>query len=357
MPSMIENLTGGAVRRPDEKRLLPTRRPLPGRTRDLLELLVSLGATASLKSVMLSADFREAEPRNLTYVALNRWPTAAEQAAQPEPYEFGPHFRALIFGQEFRESLLRRICDAYPDRQRVLYVRIPRCAGEHLLTTIAPMHPLFTPDLSTWRRGNGPEFIVALATYLGRFNSTKTIMVAQPSQHPFLETPPLLPTPDAAFPWRLNPPPYRAGDRLFTIIREPRSLILSLINAELDREGQIADRKQHGLALLRALTLRNLLCTALGDGTAAGALALCRLTDIEIADLSLYPTWVRYSWDTEAEPPTNCSTPHLTLEDLDADGIRNLDAIIAEDLVFYRHFTAALEKRGSYQSYVRGRHL
>ena len=363
MPSMIENLIGGGVRRRDEKRLLPTRRPLPVRPRELLELFVAMGGAASMKSLMLSADFREADSRNLTYTALSRWPTAQEHAAQSDPYEFGPHLRALILGQEFRESLFRRICDAYPERQRLFYVRIPRCAGQQFLSTTAPMHPLFNDHLAAWRRGDGQDFVVALATYLARFNTTKTIMASLQSQHPAIATQPPPSQPGAPFPWCLNPPPYRAGDRLFAILREPRSLILSLVNAQVEHLTHDATKdaakylKQHARGLLLALPHRNPLCTALGDGTAESALALCRLTDIELADLSRYPTWIRYTWDTDAEPPATTSTPVLTLEDLDADDARFLDGIIAEDLVFYQHVSTALARLGEFQTFVRGRHL
>ena len=363
MPSMIENLIGSGVRRRDEKRLLPTRRPLPLRTRDLFELFAALGSAASMKSLMMSADFREAESRNLTFIALGRWPTADELQHQADPYEVGPHLRALILGQEFRDSLFRRICDAYAERQRLFYIRIPRCAGRHFLSTTAPMHPLFDFDLATWRRGEGPEFTAALGTYLARFNATKTIMAAIPSQLAVTYAPSPLHQQGTPFPWHLNPPPYRAGDRLFAILREPRSLILSLVNAQAEQltEGPAADTakylKQHARHLLRDLPHRNPICTALADGTASGALDLCRLTDIELADLTRYAAWIRYTWDTDAEPPVNASTPLLTIDDLDAEEISHLDALVAEDLVFYQRVSTALGKLGEFQTAVRGRHL
>ena len=361
MPSMIENLIGSGVRRRDEKRLLPTRRPLPTRARDLMELFAALGSTASMKSLILSADFRETEPRHLTFIALGRWPSAEELRSQPEPYESGPHLRALLLGQEFRDSLFRRICDAYPERPRLFYIHIPRCAGQHFLATTAQMHPLFAFDLATWRRGEGEDFMAALGTYLARFNTTKTIMAALSSQLPAIGSPlPPEKNTDAAFPWSLNPPPYRAGDRLFAILREPRSLILSLVNAQLDQDSQTTPRqdlKHHGRDLLRSLVQRNPICTALGDGSAAGALALCRRTNIELANLSHYPTWVRYTWDTDAEPPTHCSTATLLLEDLDSSDKALLESIVAEDLIFYQHVSAAFKNLQSVQTSIRGRHL
>ena len=290
--------------------------PSPPRPRDLLELLVALGDTASMQSLTLSADFREAEPRSLTYLALGRWPTSEELAAQSVPYQFSPHLRALLVGQEFRDSLFRRVCDAYQERQRLFYVRIPRCAGTHFLATTAPMHPLFDFKLAQWRRGRRPGFhrrpghlsrpFQHHQNHHGRHSVTaqrhRCAGSAAPCRRP----------PSAG---RSTRPPCRAGDRLFAILREPRSLLLSLVNAQAARltEGPSKDTatylKHHARRLLRELTDRNPLCTALGNGTAEATLALCRLTDIELADLGRYPAWIRYSWDTDAEPPVNASTP------------------------------------------------
>ena len=370
MPSMIENLIGTGIRRPDQKRRLPTRRPLPVRPRDLLELFAALGDAASLRALFLSADFREAEPRNLAFAVLSRWPTEEQLAALPDPYAPEAHLRSLLLGREFRKTLLRRICDAYPERRRLLYVRIPRCAGADFLRATGPLHPFFPAELATWARGDGHVFTAALGTYLARFNTSKTIMAALDNQAGFASAPSLGGR-EAALPWTLNPPPYRAGDRLFAILREPVSLILSLANAVLARlqgdasadDARVAamrarlaplpgmdDRagwRRVGQAVLPLLEVRNPICTALGDGTAAGALGLCRVTNVELADLSRYKDWIKYSWDTEAEPPALNAARVLTRDDLSRD-------FVLEDLVFYERMAAALAARDEFTPWVYG---
>jgi hypothetical protein len=378
MPSMIETLIGAGISRPDEKRIVPTRRPLPSRPRDLLELFVTLGEQASLPSLNESCDLRQAEPRHMTYVALNRWPNAEELAAQPTPYNPRQHLRALLLGQEFRALLIRRICDAYPERPRLLYVRIPRCAGGHFTDMAAPMHPIFPPELARWARGDHATFIRALGVYLGRFNLTRTIMLALPKAAPFVQTTAPV-VADKTLPWSLNPPPRRPSDRLFAIVREPNGLILSQVNAILTglqtapahpdaaswatRLGALPPPqdtpawKVLGRKVLAELPLHNPICHALGDGTAAGALHAVRLSDIEIADLTLYTDWVKYTWDVEPEPATNVSLPLLTLEDLDAAASTALAERTAEDRLFYAPVAAALAQLGDLKTAMRGRDL
>jgi hypothetical protein len=375
---MLETLIGSGIRRPDEKRILPTRRPLPIRPRDLLELFAAMGTESSVKSLMQAADFREAEPRGLTFATLSRWPTPEELAGQETSYDHARHLRAMLFGEEFRKGIFRRICDAYAERRRLLFVRIPGCAGTHFLHTVGPLHPIFPADLARWP-GNGAAFIAALGRYLAGFAATQTILFAAPSQSIFTNA--AQPAPMPGLDWNMNPPPYRNGDRLFTILRDPASLILSLINGTLTRLQQPPEADDHPLAawrsrlgplppadrredwadvgrtLLKTLPAKNPICTALADGTAAGALSACRLTNIELAHLSRYTEWIKYTWSTEAERPINVSRPFLSAKMLGPQDMRHLNARIEEDVIFHDKVKARLATLGEFQTFVPGREL
>lgn len=380
MPSMIETLIGAGVQRPDEKRLVPSRRPLPNRPRDLFELFVTLGAEATIPSLFEACDLRQTDPRHITFVALNRWPTADELAEQPTPYNARPHLRSLVLGQEFRRSLIRRICDAYPERPRMLYVQIPRCAGEHFLTLANAMHAIIPDGLDRWKRGDQANFISGLGIYLARFNQTRSITWRLPVLAPFIQAA-VPPQADTALPWSINPPPKRPGDRLFTIVREPTGLIFSQVNAILTRlqapaedddpssaawrkrlvplpaADDVLGYKALGRAVLALLTTANPICQALGDGTAASALEACRLSDIEIADLGTYHDWVKYSWDVEPEPASNTSNAILAKQDLDERSAAHLTRLTAEDCEFYAQVAAILPKPGDTRTSARGRDL
>ena len=380
MPSMIETLIGSGIQRPDEKRILPTRRPLPARPRDLFELFVTLGDQATIPSLFEACDLRHTDTRHITFVMLNRWATAEELAEQPTPYNARHHLRSLVLGQEFRRSLIRRICDAYPERPRMLYVQIPRCAGEHFLTMADTMHAIIPDGIDRWKRGDQAEFIPRLGTYLARFNQTRSITMRLPVLAPFIQTTPPAQV-DTVLPWSINPPPKRPGDRLFTIVREPAGLILSQVNAILARlqtpasEDDAAGKAWHarlapmpaaedlpawrslGRTILASLPTPNPICRALGDGTAAGALEACRLSDIEIADLSIYHDWVKYSWDVEPEPPSNTSPKIFAREDLDETATARLAELTSEDSILYAQIAVALPKPDDTSTSVRGRDL
>jgi hypothetical protein len=383
--SLIESLIGSGVVRTDTKRLLPTRRPLFQRPRDVFEVIVALGPQATLPSLFLCIDLRPAEPRSLANVVLNRWLTEEELAAIPTPYDAHQHFRAMITSSEFRASLLRRLCDAYPERTRHFLVHIPRCAGEHFLTMAGSMHPIYPNALATWRPRDHNRFIPALGAYLAQFTLTRTIMAWQPTLAPFTQAPapadPSATHDSTGMRWTLNPAPRRTGDRLVAILREPHALLLSAVNAKIDALCRPADtdtpdiaalrrtlptnaatadaegRKHIGREILRTLTLRNPICTAIADGTAAAALRAARHQDLELADFSTYADWIKYTWDVEPAAPLNTSTPHLTRADLTPADQAHLHDRTAEDVTFYAAFKAALAQIGDLRYSVRGRDL
>ncbi len=383
--SLIESLIGGGVTRPDEKRILPTKRPLPARPRDFFELFAAMGTEATIKGLFLTADLRQAEPRTLTYVTLGRWVTADELAALSKPYKVTEHLHAILTGQEFRASIVRRIADAYPERPRLCFVRIPRCAGQHFLALAEAMHPIVPDSLGVWRPRDEARFIPALGRLLGRFTLTRTILVTQPTLAPFVQSNiPASPDPAyaaAGLQWTLNGPPRRAGDRLFTILRDPRAIVLSEVNAIIDAllqppesdtrpvarwRAQVpadpatadeAGRKQLARHVLQRVRLRNPICHALADGTASGAIDAARLQDIEIATLDRYEDWIKYTWDVEPGEPVNASTPHLGVADLTAQDRAHLETITVEDQAFYQLVVKAYEKIGDLRYSVRGREL
>lgn len=384
MPSLIESLIGSSTTRPDKKRLVPTRRPMPTRPRDIFALFTSLGGEASLPSFFQSTELHAAEPRTLTFAALGRWPTEAEFASLPTPYNPQAHLRAMLVGVEFRASLVRRICEAFPERPRLCFVQIPRCAGAHFLATADQMHPVLPPALAAMRRDGQASFIAALGGYLGRFTLTKTITLVQPTLAPFVQANPVPADPSLAetgFQWNPSPPPRRTGDRLFAILREPASLILSHVNATLDALLQPAQADTPAIAawrtrlpqnpaaadaaglkliareILRRTTLRNPICHALADGTAAAAFNAVRLHDVELTDLSRYPDWVKYTWDVEPDSPAGASTPRLTLMDLSPPEREHLESLVAEDLRFYAPVRTALDRQDAFRNAVHGREL
>jgi len=382
MTSLIESLIGDPVFRKDTKRILPVTRPLPERPRDLLEVFSAMGGEASRISLLRALDLRGGTPAWLIFVVLNRWPTMAELRALEGEYDARKHLSALIFSTEFRRLLAQRILSAYPEKIRLLYVRIPRCAGSHFLTIARIMHPVFPPELAAPTPRPGPAFFPTLGLLLARFLSTRTVMLEQPRLAPYYQPSAFVPESAGAagsLPWTMANPPYRTGDRLFTIVRDPEAIILSQVNAIIEalracatdepadithwrtRLGDLpADTDAEAWVSVARRLLANFsdadpICHALGDGTTQGALEACAVTNIEIADLSRYEEWITRTWENKPQPPALASAAVLPREALTAKDRDRLAALTVQDRPLYARIRACLD--GAELSSIKGLQL
>jgi hypothetical protein len=375
MASMIERLIGDPVLRLDDLRILPVRRPLPERPRDLLEVFAAMGGEASLEGLFRSLDLRGGTPGWITFVALNRWPTLGELPADPASYKPARHLTGLLNSLEFRRLLAQRVFSTYPEKQRLLFVRVPRCAGEHFLSMMQRMHPIFPNAVMGHRKVPPPDFYRTLGLFLGRFNHARTIMLVQPRLTPFYLTPdyqagmaPFDPQAHATdpLPWTMSIPPYRTGDRLFTIVRDPEDIILSRVNAIAralqgadagdapaikrwrQRVGKLPDRADTAAwasvarSVLARFTDPDPICHALGDGTMQGALDACAITNIEIADMSRYDEWILRTCDTKPEPREPVAEPMLPKQALIEEDRERLAMLTTQDRPLYAKIRAAL---------------
>jgi hypothetical protein len=380
MANLIESLIGGAVERYDDRRLSVTKRPPPTKPREFFEIFALMGATASPEGLMRGIDWKHVDPCMLTFAVLGRWPTSQELAELQVPYRPYVHLRHLLGSEEFRTAIVRRLFEVFPERQRLLFVRIPRCAGTSVMSVLDTKHPILPLDLGDRPFREAPVLVPLLGQLLGRFGTTRTLVVAQPRIGPFVEAPTVTPACGDPLHWHLPQPPCRGTDLLFTIIRPPEALILSEVNgiltalrrpaspgepaslaeqrkhhAPLPDQTDSAGWKQLGRKLLAATTLRNPICTALGDGTAAGAFAACARVPIQLVAIEAYRQWSRAAFDSSPADPVNVSTPILQPADLTAEDSAHLSSLIAEDAVFYARYA---ERRQAEQiPYVLGTDL
>jgi hypothetical protein len=392
MATMIERLLGDPVFRQDAKRILPVVRPLPERPRDLLEIFSAMGGEASMISLLRSVDLRGATPGWLIFVALNRWPSMAELRAREAAYEPRKHLTELMHSVEFRTLLAQRILSAYPEKIRLLYVRIPGSGGEHFLDTVQNMHPIFPDHVANPSPRLPPDFFRALGLMLSRFLSTRTVMLVQPRLPPYYMPPAAVPAEAASeesLPWTMTIPPYRTGDRLFTIVRDPQDIVLAQVNAVVDalrarttpepqaikrlpepqairrwrmRLGELPDAAEAeawapvARRVLAGFQGRDPICHALADGTLDAALDACAVTNMEIADASRYDEWITRTWDTKPEPPALPPPPAaLPREALTDEDQGRLAALTGQDRPFYARVRAALD--GAELSSIKGLQL
>ncbi len=368
MRSMIETLLDNPVVRPDNVRLVATRRPAPMRPRELFEVFGVLGVSSSYQGLIQSLDFKLTSPGLLANAVLSRWLTNAELAAVGQPYKAPMHLRELLLSYEFRGTLIRRVCEAFPEKRRMLHVRIPSCAGRYTMAVLQTTYPTFRNDYASREFGKVEYLAKYLGVLLSAVNTARAVAISTPQLTSFIDPPALATVESDPLGWAINPAPCRAQDLLFTVVRPPVSLALSQVNATLTRLRMpdpppalqsiaralgplpAADQKAAWQALGRKLLASHLpqnpICTALGTGTADSAFAACARVPIQIVGIDRYCDWCRTAFEGPPYEATDASEPFLQEADLTAADRATINARMAEDIIFYNRFQPLYESGG-----------
>lgn len=329
--------------------------PAPASLRELLRVLQRYRPDEGLDALFASVDWSGASPRQLAHAFLGRPPAGASAPAADPRAE-----ARLLFGSdEFRRDLLRRILEAFPARQRLLFVHLPKCAGTDFEAAMDQAHACLHENIRSVGRYDDEELARRLHAFMRQIQKKgDTIFVGG----------------HVPLPWYIDSALYRYTDRLLTIVRHPHEIAISFTNYVLlcmkgDPNFETADTRYWGsLAGLQnfdpnwpASTVRELahriiatdgllpvnpMCALLGDGTADSAFRNLARVDIEITHVALYTTWLRARWGLTRTFRANAAPRILTAGDLSGAEKARIAAACTEDMRLYNAITAKLESTG-----------
>lgn len=276
----------------------------PTRPRETLRLLSQFDRAASLGRLLDKVDWSSVTPLQIYYAVLGRLPEDAKVAVPDEGYSAREHAEAALISDEFQQEILKRVLDAYPEKRRLLFVHVPKCAGTDLIEHLGSSHPAISEYLSQPGWTSKPALFEHLRNFAINAGSADSIFI---SGHIPLQ-------------WYLDHALYRFGDRLFAVVRNPYDMVISQVNYVFKRFFE-APRCHHpdtrewadilGMEIfdtnmppeaLRALGFRILsspqivnsrnICTYLGDATADSAFELMARCNIELTDVDHYNQWL-----------------------------------------------------------------
>lgn len=328
--------------------------PAPANPRDLLLLFALYEPAKGLPSILDQVNFTGVTPQQVHYSAFGRMPDAAQAAVGADGYAAREHLSRTLHSPEFQQRIIRTVLEAFPEKRRLLFVHIPKCAGTDLSFYLQERYPALHQTLSVEAWANHAAFFRSLRDLVLHVGFSEQILV---HGHMRLR-------------WYLGNHIPRFGDRLFTVIRDPARIVISQVNyvitrmladreatmpdtrdwlAQLgmDRLGETAPRELAALArrILRepALVPRNYLCQHLGQGDAASALAAVASCDIEITDVGRYQAWLRESWGIKSSSRHNASRQVITKEQLAPDDLSHVQELVSEDQKLYDRIIGRLK--------------
>jgi hypothetical protein len=333
----------------------------PNRPRETLRLLSQFNGSAGLGPLLDQVEWHSASPLQVYYAVLGRLPEDAKVAVPDPGYSARTHAEAALLSDEFQQEILKRVLDAFPEKRRLLFVHVPKCAGTDLIEHLSARYPSLSEYLSQPGWTAKPALFEHLKNFVVNAGSADAIFV---SGHIPLQ-------------WYLDHSLYRFGDRLFAVVRNPYDMVISQVNYVFKRffeaprchhpdtrewadilgmdmfdESMPQDElRQLGFRILSSPQIVNPrnICTYLGEGTADSAFDLMARCNIELTEVGHYNAWLSAEWGIDTDTRANQSRPILKRSDLDAAQWQEIAEICKEDFRIYNRVVERLAETGSYR--------
>jgi hypothetical protein len=318
----------------------------PNSSRQLLNLFMLFKEVEGVDSVLSQIDFAKADRRQIIYAAFGR-PPDRQELMHDAYFTARTYLSEILHSPEFQRGIIEFILRALPEKRRLIFIHIPKCAGTDLIAHLSAQFPSINYTLTAFDWTSKEQLFAQLRDIAILSNFSDDVFVGGHFNLQFFLQSALL----------------RYTDRCFTIVRDPASIIISQLNYIMTRfiddpEQKLPDTREwlklmnieripdqandcyfRSLAsqLLRKQSMirRNYLCTALGRGTARTALDNLQTSNIEITDTTKYDDWVKEAWGVTATTRRNESKKIVTETNIDAKERDYIASITREDRPLY----------------------
>lgn len=328
--------------------------PAPTTPRQLLSLFLLFDREKGLPSMLNHVDLTGVSRRHLFGVVLGRMPENPTVAADGDAFVPRQALGNMLNGAEFQTKIRELVLNAFPEKRRIVFVHIPKCAGSDLIALLRRRHPMVHVHLAMPGITQKPELFGAIRDIVAGAQFSDSILA----------------TGHTPLRWYRERNLIRPEDDLFTVVRDPRGMIYSYISFILTRLKTFAGTKRNdttgwlraidmeeiapdpsnaylaelGSRLLRArnVTTPNMICNNLGKGDADSARDAIVHTNIEITDTRRYSEWKRTRFNVDSDRRINESLPLFTPDIATSADRALIDDMAEEDMKLYEPLAAAL---------------
>ena len=336
----------------------PTLR-MPRHPRELFDLLSLLEPEAGLDSLIYRIDMTGVTVTDIYRATLRRAPETIGAIHDPDNRDPHATMARTLRSPEFHANLLNHAMAAYPEKRRSIFLHVPKSAGTDLTLNLAPR--MVSLPLSIGVDGTPEEALFHAARFARGARATDEILL-----YGHIE-----------FAELIERAGVRAGDRIFTTIREPIDMMISqvsdiLTQAARDPTARNPETRQWfarlgidrmpanpSAAYMKDLTVRALLdeqinpphriCTHLASrDTATYEEAISHIVthDIEITTTEHYAAWLNERWGIRSGSRHNASERYVVPNEVRHFLLDRLRPRLREDLKLHAVIAWALRQTG-----------
>jgi hypothetical protein len=333
----------------------------------LFNLLLLFDPRTGIDELVKQIDLTQFDQRRVYQTVLGRAPENAAVSFTPDNYDPCVQFSRALQSQEFQRNLIELICRAFPERRRIIFIHLPKCAGTDLIAKIEHTYPTLNNTITSENWTDKSALFATIKRLVAEFHCTNAIFV-----HGHLRLAPLM-----------NRGLIRCTDDCFTVLRDPFELVLSQVNyvvtrLNAPRTANLAPDVQQWLTALelqetpldandaelvilakrvlrcRQLVPRSVMCAYLGHSSspqegpsASSAVNNLIMSNLEITDTEHYNAWVAQKFNVSAITRINKSRPILTSNNISPDEREYIGDLTSEDQKLFNHFAECLAKAES----------
>jgi hypothetical protein len=360
-PSQSEELTATSI-----SLELSMIAPGPTGLRDLFTLFLLYDRESGIEGLVRKVDLTGFDRRKIYHAVLGRRPETNASCRTPDDYLAADHFLEALQSAEFQASVLKLLLRAFPDRKRIIFVHIPKCAGTDLIDKVARKYPSANNTLASHLWTAKPDLFKAISRVVSEIQCFDALFVFG----------------HIKLAWLISQDLVRPFDDCFTIVRDPAEMVLSQVNYVLTRffagPPSVAatdvkqwlsmlgiDRVPEDISALARMNLArailrnknlcppNNMCRQLGfspsggDPNASSAINNIIASNIEVTDTTRYDTWCQRKFGHSQSTRMNKSNNLFRTEDLSTDDREHILTITAEDQKLYETIVRSLRKSDS----------
>ncbi len=335
--------------------------PAPRDPRSLFEVFATYDPAHGLDGLLAGLNVDGIAPRHIYTAILGRPPESLQACRMPDAFNARDHMRGALKSPEFQRKIIALILNAYPEKHRLLFLHVPKCAGTDLRIGLSLRFPVLDIGLTRPEWTSREQLYEAVHEAAVALRYSNSLLM-----HGHIRIG------DA-----LKQELVRPTDTIFTVIRDPVEIILSNVNYIITRilQDQAADktapdtqgwRRQLGIDRLppempddviaglfrimlrdKTIVVPNSICHWLGSGDVQSVIRRLVINDVEITNTQHYSAWLRDRWGMVRTAKANESRKFATSEHIRADDQAFIEKITAEDRQVYALISEQIDASGN----------
>jgi hypothetical protein len=342
----------------------PEQLPVPRNPKSTFETLALYDEKAGLYDLLSRVPFSAETPNYIHYTVFGRYPNPKAEIRhlpvidQPGDYSPRDHMNKLLLSQEFQRGVIPVFLNAFPEKKRVVFIHIPKCAGTDLSVNLMKRFPSIHQTIMEESWTQKEKFLQQIARLTMHVRFFDSIFLCGHSDLDYYTSRDLI----------------RPFDRVFTIVRHPVEIAISHVNYILTRlsrdieAGTIAPDTRAWMDILgldslpakippavvqklastilhsTKLVKPNSMCSFLGGANAEDAIAQLAKYNVEVTTVNEYGRWLQEHWTIASKTKMNRSDSFISLDALLQEDVNYIQGICAEDARLYAVIDRALTR-------------